>query len=71
MSINNTTDLRFRWMLSAGEAKLPRSLCSLRGLDFLAVPAGVAIFHYNQYNVYYYTRRYSIAYRLEKKSSQS
>ena len=33
---------------SAGEVKPPRSLRSLRGLDFLAYPAGVADFHYNQ-----------------------
>ena len=50
LRMNNTTDFRYMWTLSAGEAEPPRSLRFLRGLDFLAYPAGVATFHYNQLN---------------------
>jgi len=69
--MNNATDFRYMWTLSAGEAEPPQSgatktyapaqsssqrhwsnkvrpTSSLRGLDFLAYPAGVATFHYNQ-----------------------
>ena len=48
LRMNNPADFRYMWTLSAGEAEPPRSLRSLRGLDFLAYPAGVATFHYNQ-----------------------
>ncbi|MGB3259909.1 hypothetical protein, partial [Paenisporosarcina sp.] len=41
-------DFRFRRTLSAGEAEPPRSLRFLWGLDCLAIPAGVAVFHSNQ-----------------------
>ena len=47
-SLNYNMDFRSRWTLSAGEAEPPRSLRFLWGLDFLAFPAGVATFYFNQ-----------------------
>ena len=54
-------------LASAGEVEPPRSLRSLRGLDFLAVPAGVATFHYNQCNEHYSSRWLDKAYCLGDK----
>ena len=55
------------WTLSAGEAEPPRTLRYLWGLDFLAYPAGVATFHYNQ-QVCSFPLSLAKAYRLDGKS---